>query len=242
MLKKSTLFILFVFATGIFYAQDYNALVYKGNRNFENKKYDDASAKYLDAIKKNPQDFTAHYNLGNSLYKQKMYKEAHAEYKKAAELSKNTNDKMASLYNQGNAMMQQNNHEEAAKYYKEALKLSPADSSLRKNYEIAMLKDKEKKQKNGGGGNDQNNKNQQGNQGQQDNNQGDKKDQQGGNDQKNKGQGDGQDQNKNEGKNKLPKDVEKEILRQMGDKEKNTSKRILNQKANSSPISNEKDW
>jgi hypothetical protein len=29
-----------------------------------------------------------------------MYKEAHAEYKKAAELSKNTNDKMASLYNQ----------------------------------------------------------------------------------------------------------------------------------------------
>ncbi len=65
--------------------------------------------------------------------------------KKAAELSKNTNDKMASLYNQGNAMMQQNNHEEAAKYYKEALKLSPADSALRKNYEIAMLKDKEKK-------------------------------------------------------------------------------------------------
>ena len=51
---------------------------------------------------------------------------------------------MASLYNQGNAMMQQNNHEEAAKYYKEALKLSPADSALRKNYEIAMLKDKEK--------------------------------------------------------------------------------------------------
>ena len=65
---------------------------------------------------------------------------------------------MASLYNQGNAMMQQNNHEEAAKYYKEALKLSPADSALRKNYEIAMLKDKEKKQKSGGGGNDQNNK------------------------------------------------------------------------------------
>ncbi|KAF5306051.1 hypothetical protein FQR65_LT18607 [Abscondita terminalis] len=82
MLKKSTLFILFVFATGIFYAQDYNALVYKGNKNFENKKYDDASAKYLDAIKKNPQDFTAHYNLGNALYKQKMYREAHAEYKK----------------------------------------------------------------------------------------------------------------------------------------------------------------
>ena len=44
-------------------------------------------------------------------------------------------------------MMQQNNHEEAAKYYKEALKLSPADSALRKNYEITMLKDKEKKQK-----------------------------------------------------------------------------------------------
>ena len=171
-----------------------------------------------------------------------MYKEAQAEYKKAAELSKGNQDKMASLYNQGNAMMQESNHEEAAKYYKEALKLSPKDPELRRNYEIAMLKDKEKKQKNGGGGNDQNNKNQKGDQGQKDNNQGDKKDKSGGNDQQNKGQGEGQDQNKNQGQNKLPKEMEKEILRQMGEKEKNTSRRILNQKANSNPISNEKDW
>ena len=81
MLKKHFIHIIRI-CNRDFYAQDYNALVYKGNKNFENKKYDDASAKYLDAIKKNPQDFTAHYNLGNALYKQKMYKEAHAEYKK----------------------------------------------------------------------------------------------------------------------------------------------------------------
>jgi hypothetical protein len=100
MLKKSTLFILFVFATGIFYAQDYNALVYKGNRNFENKKYDDASAKYLDAIKRIHKTLRPIIIWEIHCTNKRCTKRLMLNIKKAAELSKNTNDKMASLYNQ----------------------------------------------------------------------------------------------------------------------------------------------
>ena len=235
----------FFFISSFFSAQEnYNTLVYEGNKAFDKKNYETSSSKYMEAVKLNEKDFTAHYNLGNSLYKRKMYEEAKAEYEKAEKLANTIPDKAAALYNLGNAHMQTNNSEKAAELYKKALKQDPYNESIRKNYEIAMLKEKEKqeqqKQKNnsGGGGKDENKEKNQGN------DKGNTPQNQAGSGQQNKGEGEGNDPNKNNNDNdgKLPKDLENSILNRVENKERETAKRILNKNSYSMPQSNEKDW
>ena len=238
--------ILLVFGCTLFSAQEnYKTLVFKGNQQFDKKDYESSSSKYMEAVKLNEKEFMAHYNLGNSLYKRKMYEEAQAEFEKAEKLSTTLPDKSASLYNLGNTYMQKEDSKKAAELYKQALKQDPYNESIRKNYEIAMLKEKEKKeQKNkkdddGGGGGDGQNKDQ---------NSGDEKGDQAKNEagsgQKNKGAGEGEDPDKSQGANddKMPKDLEDAILNRVGNKERETAKRILNKNSYSMPESNEKDW
>lgn len=245
---KITLSLIFILGMcQLLSAQDnYKTLVYEGNKAFDDKKYDASSSKFLEAAKLNEKDFTAHYNLGNSLYKKKMYEDAKAEFHKAEAIAKNKNDKAAAQYNLGNSLMQTDKNEDAAEYYKKALKNDPYNESIRKNYEIAKLKDKQKKQKQ-----------QQGKEGDKkdkpkDGSENDKGEQKGeqpngkSGDKNQKGQGAGDDkQQKNPNKedgNTIPKDIENAILNKVQDREKETARRILNKNANSVPQSNEKDW
>lgn len=224
--------------------ENYNTLVYKGNQQFDKENYEISSSKYMEAVKLNDKEFMAHYNLGNSLYKRKMFDEAKAEFEKAEKLANNLPDKSAALYNLGNTYMQQENSKKAADFYKQALKQDPYNESIRKNYEIAMLKEKEKeeqkKQKDNSGGGD-GNENKDKNKGE---DKGDQPKQEAGTGQKNKGDGDGKDPNENKkpDPNKMPKDLEDAILNRVGNKERETAKRILNKNSYSLPESNEKDW
>lgn len=224
--------------------ENYNTLVYKGNQQFDKENYETSSSKYMEAVKLNDKEFMAHYNLGNSLYKRKMFDEAKAEFEKAEKLANNLPDKSAALYNLGNTYMQQENSKKAADFYKQALKQDPYNESIRKNYEIAMLKEKEKKEQkkqkdNSGGGDGNENKDK--NKGE---DKGDQPKQEAGTGQKNKGDGDGKDPNENKkpDPNKMPKDLEDAILNRVGNKERETAKRILNKNSYSLPESNEKDW
>ena len=225
--------------------ENYNTLVYKGNQQFDKQDYESSSSKYLEAVQLNDKEFMAHYNLGNSLYKRKMFDEAKAEFEKAEKLSANLPDKSAALYNLGNTYMQQENSKKAAELYKQALKQDPYNESIRKNYEIAMLKEKEKeeqkKQKSdsGGGGGDNEDKDQE-----KGKDKGDQAKQEAGSGQQNKGDGEGKDPNENKKRdeNKMPKDLEDAILNRVGNKERETAKRILNKNSYSMPESNEKDW
>ena len=237
-----TLTLVFCPITTMFGQQNYNTLVYEGNKAFKGKNYDAAATKFMEAVKTNDKDFAAHYNLGNALYKAKRYDEAKSEYNKAQSLAKNTKDKSAALYNLGNAYMESKDLDKAAEYYKKALKNDPYNETFRKNYEIAKLKDKEQQQdqnkkdsknQNGGGDNKDQNKDQ--------NQQpGEKKEQGNGNDEKGKqGEGDGQ---KDKKEKNIPDGLEKAILDQTSDKEKNTARRIMNRNAYSVPASKEKDW
>lgn len=229
--------------TGLSAQQNYRSLMHSGNQSFKKKNFAKAASIYLQAIKEKKDDFAAHYNLGNALYRQKMYEDAEAQYSKAEKLTKNKTDKASALYNRGNALMQKNNSEEAAKLYRNALKLDPYNETIRKNYQIAMLKEKEKdqqkqNQKNGGGGGGEQQKG-------------------GQDDKKGQSQSNGNSGNQNDGTNgqgnqpkdheqgsgnNLPKELEKAILKKSGEREKETSRRILNKDAYSMPRSNEKDW
>ena len=93
MMKKLFLNFIIVLAVNAFGQESYNTHIFKGNKNFEKKNYDEASTHYLEAVKKNGKDFGAHYNLGNALYKKKMYTEAQAEYEKALKFTQNNQEK-----------------------------------------------------------------------------------------------------------------------------------------------------
>ncbi|WEK71526.1 MAG: tetratricopeptide repeat protein [Candidatus Chryseobacterium colombiense] len=247
-MNTKIIFLSFMFAlsfSGCLFGQEsYRTLVYEGNQKFNDKNYEGASSKYVEAVKQNNKDFTAHYNLGNALYKSKKYEEAKAEFEKAKALSQNLPDKAAALHNLGNAYMQMNQPEKAADYYKQSLKQNPKSEATRKNYEIAKLKEKENQQKKnqqnnsgkGGGGDQKQNDDQNGNPKDQ------KQDQ--GKGQQNKGknqEGNNPDQNQNN-EGKIPKDLENAILNKVSEKEKETARRILNKNSYSMPQSNEKDW
>ena len=234
--------IIVLLGAGLLSAQkSYDALVFEGNQSFDKKKYDDATAKYADAIQKNPKDFTAHYNLGNSLYKSEKYKEAQAEFEKANQLARSIPDKSAALHNLGNAHMKMKEPEKAAEFYKQSLKNDPYNEATRKNYEIAKLeeKQKEEQQKKGKSGEGKDDKNK-GEDGKDD---GDKKSSQpNGKGEENKGEGAEGNKKKDENDGKMPKDLQDAILNRATNKEQETARRILNKNSYSMPQSNEKDW
>lgn len=215
-------------------------MIYEGNTKFDRKSFDGASSSYLEALKMNDKDFTAHYNLANSLYKREKYEEAKAEYQKAQKLAKTLNDKAAALYNLGNAHMKTNNHEKAAEYYKQALKQDPYNQAVRKNYEIAKLKEKQdqqnKQNKSGGGGEGKDRQ-------QSDKGKGNQQGGQGGNQQGQGSQGNQPDPDKidNKGSN-MPKDQQDAIMKKVEGRERETARKILNKNSYSMPQSNEKDW
>lgn len=240
---KSIFSLLMIICTaGIISAQkSYDALIFEGNKNFDQKKYDAATSKYADAIQKNSKDFTAHYNLGNSLYKSEKYKEAQAEFEKANQLATTSPDKSAVLHNLGNAHMKLKEPEKAAEFYKQSLKNDPYNEATRKNYEIAKLEEKQKKedQKKGKGGDGKDDKNK----GEDGKNGGQKKSSQpNGNGEENKGEGSEGDKKKEDERGKLPKDLQDAILNRATNKEQETARRILNKNSYSMPQSNDKDW
>ncbi|WP_297986271.1 tetratricopeptide repeat protein [uncultured Chryseobacterium sp.] len=245
MMKKLyiLMFAIFLGLNFISAQENYNTLVYEGNRQFEKKNYEASSSKYMAAVKLNDKDFTAHYNLANSLYKREKYEEAQAEYQKAQALAQTLPDKSAALYNLGNTYMQTNNHEKAAEFYKQALKQDPYNETIRKNYEIAKLKEKEQQnqqnQKNNGGGG--------GGKDKQESKDGKGEKQNGGQGGNEKGEGgengNNPDQNKNENNgSNIPKDQQNAILNRVENKERETARKILNKNSYSMPQSNEKDW
>ncbi|MEC5393892.1 tetratricopeptide repeat protein [Bergeyella sp. RCAD1439] len=225
----------------------YNALIYEGNKQFEKGNYERSSSKFFEASEMNQEDFTAHYNLGNAFYKRKMYEEAKAEYAKAETLARNKADKAAALYNQGNAFMQTNDSERAADLYRKALKVDPYNESIRKNYEIARLKEKEKSsERNSQDDSEEKDEGKEQKQGKSSSDESEGQKQQGGEKRRDQGEGEGDESDENtpenKTKNKMPKALEDALMERVEEKEKETARKILNRNAYILPQSKEKDW
>ena len=260
MFRKFIAYILFLFLGLIsLQAQEsLNTLLYKGNRDFEKKKYDKASSSFMDAVKKKGDDFGAHYNLANSLYKKKMYEQANAEYQKAQKLTKNSDEKAASFYNMGNSYLQNGNVDKAIESYKNALKNNPDNDAILKNLQIAKKKQNQKQNKEQQQNQKQNNQskdqqeqgkkqNKEGEADQENKNQNTKSQDNGNTGTENKGKGNNgkipNQQNKNQqNSNQLPEDLQQLILQRSANQERETARNLQNKKAYSMPESNEKDW
>ena len=260
MFRKFIAYILYIFLGLIsLQAQEsLNTLLYKGNRDFEKKKYDKASSSFMDAVKKKGDDFGAHYNLANSLYKKKMYEQANAEYQKAQKLTKNSDEKAASFYNMGNSYLQNGNVDKAIESYKNALKNNPDNDAILKNLQIAKKKQNQKQNKEQQQNQKQNNQskdqqeqgkkqNKEGEADQENKNQNTKSQDNGNTGTENKGKGNNgkipNQQNQNQqNSNQLPEDLQQLILQRSANQERETARNLQNKKAYSMPESNEKDW
>ena len=217
---------------------------YRGNQSFEKGDFDDASYHYLKTLQGKSEDFRAQYNLGNALYKKNQYSDAVSTYQKALKNAKTKEQKTATLYNLGNAYFKNKQQKEAVDSYKQALKLDPNNQTILKNLQIALQKKDSKQQ--------QQEQDQQQFQQQQQNNEQNKGEKENPmdmyapeNDKFKKEQQENHQQednsNKKEEPNK-PKELEKELLQYIEERERHTAKRALGKQGYAQPQSNRKDW
>ena len=215
---------------------------HRGNQSFEKGDFDDASYHYLKTLQNKSEDFRAQYNLGNTLYKKNQYSDAVSTYQKALKNAKTKEQKTATLYNLGNAYFKNKQQKEAVDSYKQALKLDPNNQTILKNLQIALQKKDSKQQ--------QQEQDQQQSQQQQNNeqNKGEKENPMDmyapENDKLKKEQQEGQQQEENSNKEESnqPKELEKELLRYIEERERHTAKRALGKQGYAQPQSNRKDW
>ena len=214
---------------------------YRGNQSFEKGDFDDASYHYLKTLQGKSEDFRAQYNLGNTLYKKNQYSDAVSTYQKALKNAKTKEQKTATLYNLGNAYFKNKQQKEAVDSYKQALKLDPNNQTILKNLQIALQKKDSKQQ--------QQEQDQQQSQQQRNNEQN-----KGGkenpmdmyapeNDKFRKERQDHQQQEDNSNKEEpnQPKELEKELLQYIEERERHTAKRALGKQGYAQPQSNRKD-
>ena len=208
---------------------------HRGNQSFEKGDFDDASYHYLKTLEDKSDDFRAQYNLGNTLYKKNQYSDAVSTYQKALKNAKTKEQKTAALYNLGNAYYKNKQQKEAVDSYKQALKLDPNNQTILKNLQIKQQQQEQDQQQS------QQQQNNEQNKGEKENpmdmyapeNDKLKKEQQ---------EGQQQEENSNKEEPNQPKELEKELLRYIEERERHTAKRALGKQGYAQTQSNRKDW
>jgi cobalamin biosynthesis protein CobT len=117
--KYGLLLLLMLFPLSVSAQKEVRKNIRKGNKEYSQQKYSEATASYENAVKGNPSSREANYNLGNTLYKRKEW------------------DKSIEQYNHFISLEQENPTE--------ALRLNPEDDEARYNLAVVqkMIQDKE---------------------------------------------------------------------------------------------------
>jgi Ca-activated chloride channel homolog len=236
-MKRFYIIILFLLPGAWLFAQE-KSYVHKGNKLYQQQKYDEAEANYRTAVEKKGQNVEGNFNLGDALYKQKKFADAGEQFNKLAATGNNKTLAAAAYHNLGNSFLENKKLEESIEAYKKALLNNPKDDQTR--YNLAYAQEKLKKQQ------QQNKQNQ--DKKNQDNKNQDKKNQ----DDKNKDNKDNKDQNKqNQDKkdqqqkqqpDKLSKEDAERMLEALNNNEKQTQDKLKNKKLKGAKVNISKDW
>ena len=230
--------ILVLFTVNAF-SQAERKYVRRGNRLYEDKKFQEADIQYRKALEKSPGSAAADFNLGNTLYRQNQFDAAAQRYKELSGKQKDAGFKNSDYYNLGNALYKSGKYEECIDAYKNALRKRPEDMDAKHNLQLAMKKlemQKQQKKKE----NQQNKKDN--NQDKKDNKKEDKKQQD--QDKQDKSPDDKKDQQKDQQNVKgqiSPKDAER-ILQALENEEKNVLKKVQEQQKQQKNIPVDKNW
>ena len=218
------------------YSQAERKFVRRGNRQYEDKKYQEAEIQYRKALEKSPGSVAADYNLGNSLYKQKQFDAAAQRYKELSGKQKDGQTLNSDYYNLGNALYKSGKYQECIDAYKNALRKMPGDMDAKHNLQLAMKKlDMQKQQKN-----------QENQQNKQDKKQDDKKDDKQQQNQDNKNQQPDEKKDQQQAKQNMngqisSQDAER-ILQALENEEKNVLRKVQEQQKQVKKVPVEKNW
>lgn len=215
-------------------AQSENQNIRRGNKNFENEKFQDAELNYRKALEKNENSFRGNFNLGNSVYRQENYDEAANAFKRAIVNQTDKTERSKAFYNFGNSMLMNQQIPESIEAYKNALRLNPDDEDARHNlaYAQQLLQQQQEQQQQGGDkkDDDQDQKNNQQQQQQQQQDQ-DKQQQPGEQQQKESGQ-----------PQQISRQEAERMLQALKEDEEKTLEKIKEQRFRQQRVGVEKDW
>ena len=116
-------------------AQSDEKAIRKGNRNYKSGNYEEAIAKYREALEIRPNNAKAQFNLGDVYYTKQSYDTAYAEFQKVLELSPDAKLKSDAVYNMGNCLLVQDKYYDAFNLYKVSLKLNSDNENALYNLE-----------------------------------------------------------------------------------------------------------
>lgn len=145
-MNSRAIFIALFISSSLLFGQGIRSKVEEGNVLYKQEKYEQALARYQDALLDEPLNEAALFNRGNALYKLKKYDESIESYQKVVG-SKDLLLSSKALYNIGNVYFQQNKLQESIQSYKKALELNPNDYDIKYNLELARAKLKELSEK-----------------------------------------------------------------------------------------------
>ena len=212
-------------------AQNENPSIRRGNKAYNNEKYQDAEVQYRKALEKNQNSFKSNFNLGNSIYRQENFEEAGSAFQRAIANQTDKNEMSRSFYNYGNSLLKNQQIPESVEAYKNALRLNPSDDDARYNlaYALNLLQQQEQQQQSDGQNeeNDQNDEDQN----QQDQSQEDQQE-----------QSQDQQQQESQSPQQISKQEAERMLQALKEDEEKTLEKINQQKVKLQSIKVEKDW
>jgi tetratricopeptide (TPR) repeat protein len=137
-------FALFLFESGVIYAQTDKKYIREGNHDYRSGKFSESELSYRRATETPKSTPDAWFNLGNAIYKQNRYDDAASTFQKNADLNDDEVKQSNSYYNLGNALINSKKIEESIEAYKKSLRLNP--KSLEAKYNLAYAQDLLRKQ------------------------------------------------------------------------------------------------
>jgi tetratricopeptide (TPR) repeat protein len=237
------LIIIIILLPVICLAQSYKDYLRKGNKLYEQKKYNDAEINYLKSLDKNKNSDKSVFNIGDALYKQEQYSKAAEKFNDLTNRKIDKDTRAMAYHNLGNSLLKDKKYEESIEAYKNSLRNSPEDMETKYNLEYArrMLMQQQQQQKQNQQQQNQNQNQQQQKQQQQQNQDNkenkdkNKQDQQQQQEQNNKQQQQKQQQPK------ISKQDAQRMLQALANEEKNLQKK-LNKQAGSGRVKTTKPW
>lgn len=126
-------------------AQEGRKQVEEGNRLYEAGRYGEAHERYLEALRRDPDNPVIRFNEGNALYQSQEFQRALEAFGDVAEAGVEGLDAGA-WYNLGNALVQQQQLPQALEAYKQALRRDPYDLDAKHNLEVVLERMQEDQQ------------------------------------------------------------------------------------------------
>jgi Ca-activated chloride channel homolog len=137
---------LFIILPALVTAQDENAAIREGNKQYKQGQFEQALPAYQKAVAQNPKNAIARYNLANARYRTGNLPEAEKSFDELIEKIPEKDYKEKGYYNKGVTLTKQKKLSESIEAYKDALKLDPADEDARFNLQKALLEQKKQNQ------------------------------------------------------------------------------------------------